>query len=166
MLDLKGRADFTQGQGDHYEACHTCGPLAYRVVLHFDSGSVAPTVGETVTGATSTNTGVVDSVTLTGGTYAGGDATGVIILTSPTGYNRDTSVIFSDNEAVNGSTSGDNFATVNGAHGVTFDGRLYPRRELIEYRGLKYCASHFHWLFAREWQDEAKVTVNENERWK
>lgn len=166
MLDLKGRADFRQGQGDRYYACHICGPVEYRVVLHFDSGSTEPTVGETVTGSTSTNAGVVDSITLTSGTYAGGDAAGVVVLTSPTGYNRDTAVIFSDDETLNGSTSGTNFATVNGVHGVTFDGRVYPEWQTVEYEGRRYCADHFPWRFRREWQDEQDIKIDENERWK
>ncbi len=165
-MRILGREGFTEGQGDRYRHCHICGPVKYRAIIHFDSGSVEPTVGETVTGATSTNTGVIEYVQLTEGAYADGDAVGVIVLTSPSGYNANTSRIFSDDEALNGSAAGDDFATVKGQPGVTVSGRLHPDWNLVEYRGIYYCRDHFRWYFKQEWQDEAKPDINENERGK
>jgi hypothetical protein len=164
MLTLKDRTDFTEGQGDTYDTCLICGPEKMRALIYFDSGSVAPTVGETVTGATTSDTGVIEHVTLISGTYAGGDATGAIVVTSPTGYNSDTLVIFEDDETLTGSTSGSNFATVNGNCGVTRSGRIYRTQDLIEYRGNKYCNSHFGFRFRRQWLDEADVNISESER--
>jgi hypothetical protein len=166
MLILKGRPDFSEGQGDHYYECHICGTVSYVSVLHFDSGSVVPTVGETVTGATTGDTGVIDSVTLSSGTYAGGDAIGVIVLSSVTGYNQDTLLVFQNDENLNGSTSGANFATVNGTMGVTRNGRVYPEWMTIEYEGRRYCRDHFPWRYRREWQDDEKIDLKETERYK
>ena len=165
-MRILGRSDFTELQGDKYDACHVCGPVKYRAIIHFDSGSVAPTVGETITGATSGHTGVVEFVQLTGGAYADGDATGVISVTSPTGYSQDVVFIFQDNEAINGSTSGNDFATVNGNPGINRSGRLHPDWNLVFYRGKKYCREHFRWLFKKEWEDDATLNINENERGK
>jgi hypothetical protein len=165
MLVLKDRPDFRQGQGDKYFPCHICGPEKTWAVVHFDSGSVAPTVGETVTGATTADTGVIDTVTLSSGSYAGGDAVGVIVLSSVTGYSRDTSLVFQDNEALTGSTSGADFATVNGVTGVTRNGRLYPEWATVEYDGRRYCNAHFPWRYRREWEDDSKIDITE-ERYK
>ncbi|MHA1287014.1 MAG: carbohydrate binding domain-containing protein [Candidatus Thorarchaeota archaeon] len=74
--------------------------------LNFDSGSVEPQVGETLTGATSGAVGKVISVTVTGGTWGGGNAAGSIELGACTGR-------FNDNEDVNGSVGGANMLTVN-----------------------------------------------------
>jgi hypothetical protein len=162
---LKGRPDFQEGKGDRYYECYICGPQKYWAVIHFDSGSVAPTVGETVTGATTSDTGVIDTVTLSSGTYAGGDAVGVIVLSSVNGYNRDTLLVFQDNEALNGSTSVADFATVNGTTGVTRNGRLYPEWATVEYDGRRYCNAHFPWRYKREWEDDSKIDIQE-ERYK
>ncbi|MHA1613320.1 MAG: carbohydrate binding domain-containing protein [Candidatus Thorarchaeota archaeon] len=74
--------------------------------LNFDSGSVEPQVGETLTGATSGAVGKVISVTVTGGTWGGGNAEGSIELGACAGR-------FNDNEDVNGSVGGANMLTVN-----------------------------------------------------
>ena len=50
----------------------------YRWTLPFTSGSREPVPGDTIEGATSEATGLVESVTLTGGTWAGGNAAGTI----------------------------------------------------------------------------------------
>jgi len=75
--------------------------------LNFDSGSVEPQVGETLTGATSGAVGKVISVTVTGGTWGGGNAAGSIELGAVTGT-------FQDNENVDGSVGGANMLTVDG----------------------------------------------------
>lgn len=75
--------------------------------LTFDSGSVEPVVGETLTGATSGAVGKVITVTVTGGTWGGGNAAGTIELGAVSGC-------YQDNETVNGSVGGVNILTVNG----------------------------------------------------
>ena len=165
-MRILGRSDFTELQGEKYDFCQVCGPQKYRAVVHFDSGSVAPIVGETITGATSTDTGVVEFVQLTEGTYAGGDAVGVMVLTSPTGYDEYNLSIFADDENLNGSTAGNNFATVKGICGINKSGRLHPDSNLVEYRGTKYCKDHFRWRFQQQWSDEATLNISEKERGK
>lgn len=56
-----------------------------RWTLTFTSGSREPVAGETVTGATSSATGFVESVTLTSGTWSGGDAAGTIKIRRKSG---------------------------------------------------------------------------------
>jgi hypothetical protein len=166
MLVLKDRPDFTEGQGDKYYECHICGPQKYWSVIHFDSGSVAPTVGETVTGATTADTGTIETVTLSSGTYAGRDAVGVIVLSGVSGYNRDTLLVFQNDEALNGSTSGNDFATVNGTTGVTRNGRIYPEWAIVEYEGRRYCRDHFPWRWRREWEKDTALDISESDRFK
>ena len=55
------------------------------VQIAFSTGAHEPVVGETVHQATTEATGVVSSVSVTSGTWAGSDAAGTIFLTSPTG---------------------------------------------------------------------------------
>ena len=160
MDRIKGRSDFTELSGDKYRHCHVCGPVTHRVVVHFDGSSATPTVGETITGVTTGDAGVVESVTMTG------DTTGVMVLTSPTGYDSESSVMFQDNEALTGTTSGASFSLVNGGCGINISGRLHPDWNLIEYRGIYYCREHFTFMFKQEWIDDQRPSINENERGK
>jgi hypothetical protein len=74
-----------------------------------DSVSVRPTVGETITGATSGHTADVVGFTLVSGSLAGGTGAGRLYL-------KDANT-FQDNENLNGTSSGSNFATVDGTRG-------------------------------------------------
>lgn len=56
-----------------------------REVAFTSGGPTEPIEGQTVTGATSTATGVIGRVIVTSGTWAGGDAAGRLILKSQTG---------------------------------------------------------------------------------
>ena len=150
--------------GEKWDECVMCGARRIRVLVHFDSGSVEPTYGETVTGATTGDTMVMDRYVLISGTYAGGDAVGVFEGTSPTGYNDIALEIFQNDENLNGSTSGDNFATVNKVGAIQVSGRLVPVPELIEYRGKKYCREHFRFKFEHDWIDEEKMDNKEGDR--
>ena len=68
--------------------------------MTFDTGALfALTVGETMTGGTSTATGTLMKVVITSGTIAGGDAAGYIIIDVLTGT-------FQSGEALTGGTSG------------------------------------------------------------
>jgi len=49
-------------------------------ILSFNTGSVAITAGKTITGASSGATGIVVSITVSSGTWAGGNATGTIVI--------------------------------------------------------------------------------------
>src|SRR5574343_1885617 len=100
MLALKGSRDYEAQTGEKWDACHMCGPQYKSVVIHFDAGRVAPTTGETVTGATSAHTAVVTGYALTSGAFATDTAAGVILLTTPNGYDQNTLTIFQDNETL------------------------------------------------------------------
>lgn len=78
-----------------------------RTLAFTSGGASAPTVGETLTGATSAVTAVLVDYNLTSGTWAGGDAAGTLIL-------RQVSGTFGS-ENLNGSASGANCMTVGGA---------------------------------------------------
>ena len=159
-MRILGRSDFTESQGDKYDFCYVCGPIKYRVVVHFDGSSATPTVGETITGVTTADTGVVERATMTTATA------GVMILTSPTGYDNESSVIFQDNEYLTGTTSGASFAAVDGGCGINRSGRLHPDWNLIEYQGRKYCAEHFKFMFEKDWLDAIRPDLDENLRYK
>lgn len=155
---------FSDAGNSRWRTCVWCGSNAKTGVVYFDSGSVAPTVGETITGATSGDTAVIDKVGLLSGTYAGGDAAGYMELSSPTGYDQDTFEIFSDNEELNGSTSGNSFSTVDHVGSVTSNGTLYPEGDLIEENGKLYCKFHFKWRFNNEWKKEFIYESHEGDR--
>jgi len=167
-MNILGRSDFTELRGDKYDSCVMCGSQKYRVVIRFDSGSAEPAVGETITGATSADTGVVEFIQLTGGAYTDGNAVGVMVLDEPTGYDQYNLSIFTDDENLNGPTpgAGANFATVNGITGVNKSGRMHPDSNLITYNGVKYCKEHFRFRFKKEWEDDAKIDISEGERGK
>jgi hypothetical protein len=159
------RSDFSRNEGAKWHECVLCGTKRIKVLVHFDSGSVAPTVGETITGATSTDTFVVEGYTLISGTFAGGDAVGVIEGKTPTGYDDNNLEVFTNNENLNGSTAGANFATVNGIGAVQISGRLIPDSEIVEHRGKYYCKAHFLFDNSQDWLDEAKIdTTKEGDR--
>lgn len=149
-------------QGEKYRPCVWCGNTSVIYELAFDSGSVAPTVGETLTGATSGDTAVVVSSNLYSGTYAGGDAEGAIELSGGTGVD-DNGYIFSDNETLNGSVGGTNMLTAQGVGSRHVYGRLYPESELTERDGRLYCKEHYAWVFSvKDWCEQT-VDVQEDD---
>lgn len=85
-------------------------PTSTNIVLHFDSGSTAPTAGEEISGHTSGAEAVVAYYVLASGTWGGGDAAGWMYLM------RWDGTAFQDNEQLDGQTGlgGNNFATANG----------------------------------------------------
>ena len=78
--------------------------------LDYDSGgTTTPTIGETITGASSGRVGTLASYTTDTGSWAGGDAAGTMTLTSLSGP-----IVYTNDEALTGSTSGADMATANG----------------------------------------------------
>ena len=78
--------------------------------LDYDSGGATePTVGETITGATSGRVGTLVSYTTTGGAWATSDAEGVMTLSDLSGP-----VVYTNDELLTGSTTGADMATANG----------------------------------------------------
>lgn len=147
-----------------WEACYLCGPLKIWAMLYFDSGSVEPTEGETLTGATSGDTGVVSDWSLLSGSWAGGDAAGFVYLESPTGYDYMDLLVFDDDELINGSTGGSNMLTANGDGYVQKSGCLYPQESLTEADGHKFCAEHYRFRYDKKSIDETVLESGEEDR--
>jgi len=116
-----------------------------NATLPYNSGSTAPTVGETITGATSGATAIVLSYTLTSGTFGGGDAAGVLTLA-----NWDSTAFQA--EDLNGSTSGANFASATAAQTIVASttkafeqGTAYPYNVIVDCAG-RTMAQVYEWF--------------------
>ena len=94
------------------------------VGLDFDSGSVEFTVGETLTGNSSGDTGTVAAYEVASGSWAGGDAAGTVRLTSASGS-------FTNNEQLNGSTGGNNMATADGTTDENNQGSIIMQVDML-----------------------------------
>lgn len=79
-----------------------------HVVIPFTSGSMEPTIGETITGATSAETGILEAVYLASGSWGGGDAAGNLYIRQPSAADTFGA------ENLDGSISGNDFATTTG----------------------------------------------------
>ena len=167
MIELPDR-DRDENTNDEWDDCIVCGRKYKHAEVWFDSGSVEPTVGETFTGATSADTGVVVSTALYTGTYTGGDATGVVTLSTLTGVSRDSTTlvetVYQDNETITGSTGGADMMTVNGTPQVNKYGRLYADGDIVVFRGKRYCRSHFQWKWNNKLIDETPIFIQEEDR--
>lgn len=158
------RSDKERNAGEKWDVCCLCGALLRRAMVHFKQGTVTPTSGETVTGASSGDTGVLNRYVLVSGTVAGGDAEGILEFTSPSGYDDGNLEIFTKDESLNGSTSGNAFCVAKNTGAVQISGRLIADGELIEYQGKKYCSAHFPFKFRQTWLDEVKMPTDEGDR--
>lgn len=158
--------DFRQNRGDKWLSCYLCGEPYLFVTLPFTDGSVEPTLGETLTGAESGATGVVNRVDLQSGSWAGGDAAGYVYLVDPTGYKMDQWECFYAAESVTGSTGGSGMLKVTSeANGILGrQGRIYPERDTVVFRGRRYCLSHYHMVWDKRLLDEARVDITEGDR--
>jgi len=157
--------DSSPPKGEKWKACRICSTFYKRVVLKFDSGSVAPTVDEVLTGATSGDTGVVTEVfNQFTGTYAGGDAEGYVEMSTCTGVDEEQGTCFQDNETINGSVGGNNIITANGAGILQAYGILWPKSQMVKYRGHWYCREHYGWRTRPVYRDDLKVDVTEKGR--
>jgi len=75
--------------------------------IDFTSGSVAPSVGDTLSGDSSSETCVVQGFVLTSGTWAGADAAGWLMVSGASGA-------FSGEDLTNDTTSAANVLTISG----------------------------------------------------
>ena len=89
----------TERLDQRWRYCNLCGEAYAQYEIFFTGATVAPTVAETLTGATSGKTAVVSEVHRMAGTYAAGTAFGQVVVTSPSGD-------FTDGETINGSVGG------------------------------------------------------------
>lgn len=121
--------------GQKWRHCVKCGIHYDQYEIDFTSGSVEPTVGETLTGATSGKTATVSEVALQVGTWAGGNAIGTVVVTAQTGD-------FAEGETINGSVGGTNIMTCRTSL-LRGYGNLYPESHLVSYNDREYCKAHF-----------------------
>ena len=161
---MRPKSEWGKNLGEKWKHCWFCDQKWLRAILHFDSGSVEPTVGETLTGVTSGDTGVVTGSDLILGTYAGGDAVGVVKMSTPTGYHSIQRTIFEDDEAINGSTGGSNMLTANKAGAVLQQGIIYPKKDMIKYKGKWMCRWHADWYIKSKVREENRMNLAELER--
>ena len=135
-------------RGEKMVSCRLCGTEYTRVLVVFESGSVAPVEDEVLTGASSGATGVVTvfgaddrAYNLLSGTFAGGDAVGEVLLSSPTGAN--TSGWWGTKaEVLNGSVGGANIMTLTWEGIEQKFGIKYPLSWMEQYNDVWYCRPH------------------------
>lgn len=158
--------EFDKNQGEKWFSCWSCGEPYLFVRIPFTSGSVQPALGETLTGALSGATGVVNRVDLHSGSYADGDAVGEVYLVDPTGFSMAQWECFYADETVNGSVGGTNILTVTSeANGILGrQGRLYPESQTGTFRGRRYCLAHLHMVSDKRLVDESRVDITEGDR--
>jgi len=157
-------ADPSENRGEKWRACVMCDKWRKEAELPFDSGSTEPTADETLTGATSGDTGVVESVKVYSGSWAGGDAAGFVRVSSISGDDFDTQTIFQDNEQVNGSVGGNNMFTMNGAGQVKKYGRMYPQSEMVQRDGKWFCKAHYRFRYRHKDMDDVRINIDEGDR--
>lgn len=151
--------------GEKYYPCRLCGAAHTWVELRFTSGSTEPTDDETLTGATSAATCVVEEVTLTGGSWAGGDAEGYILGSAPSAIEFDTQHWGSSQEDINGSVAGDNCLTLYDYGYAKRFGRYYPEGEVFEADdGFRYCAAHYPYRIGFRDKDEYIPDIDDGDR--
>ena len=147
-----------------YRECSICGMNQYWATLDFTSGATAPTVGETLTGAVSGDTGVVKEVALYSGACADGDATGRILLETISGWDHLQYSIFTVGESITGSTGGASMLIVDNGT-VKVNNRLSPEGETGMVDGVRYCAYHLDTRFPIKYLAEAMIDeTGEDER--
>lgn len=154
---------------DHraYGTCILCSPKLIQFELRFDQGSVEPVAGETLTGGSSTDTGVVATVTLgstrtelfvESGAWADGDASGFVVLESCTGVTDDSDDgrhCFEDNEAVSGGSGATLVADDVAVEKVYMI--PWPKEMLYKYEGKFYCPYHYNFRVTKKEIDKAKL---------
>jgi hypothetical protein len=123
---------------------------------------VEPTVGETLTGDTSGDTGVVVSDTVYTGSYAGGDAKGFVELSTGTGVVDKIS--FQEDETITGSTGGADMMTTDSVGSQKTYGRLYPEWMLATYQGKRYCIPHYDYVSSKDYERDADINLTEEDR--
>lgn len=139
MTDRSNRFDLCLGTGWDY--CHMCGKPEFQALIYFKDANAEPVAGETITGATSGASGVVEDYELLEGAWDG-TGQGYIYLSSPQGYNRRLLSVFEDGESLNGSVSGSGFAVADGDGSLLVNGLFYPLEDLCEHEGKRYCPKH------------------------
>ena len=144
-------------ENERYYACVMCEPWHTYYEIRFDAGTAEPTVGETITGSSSGDTGVVVSVALESGTYAWSDAAGTIELSGVTG--SALSLAFEDDETLTGDSTCS--VTANGQGIEKVYGLRYAEGDTVERDGKKYCALHAELRWRKRDDDASVISVEE-----
>jgi hypothetical protein len=154
------------GYHEKWKACRLCTTKWTTCELKYDSGgTTAPVEDETLTGASSGHTGVVVEVEdPISGTWAGGDAAGYLTVDTLVGDDLEQGTIFEDDEAINGSTAGDNCLTADGTGIVKIWAVMWPKRMLVKWRGHWYCPEHAGFRMRPILRDEDTPVITEEER--
>jgi len=160
MPTVKTIQPHSQQFGRVWKGCVKCGKPEFHVVLPYDTGTVAPVEDEVLTGATSLDTGVVESWTVESGSWAGGDAAGRIYMKTATGISNQNAW-GQDNEAVTGSTAA--ALVANGTGWQILSGRMHPLDHLVHRDGKYYCKAHYDMVFGDEGLDTAGQAIDKSE---
>jgi hypothetical protein len=146
--------------GKKYYTCRQCGSAYDEVDIPYKLGTATPTVGQTITGATSGATAVVNNIKLVSGAWSG-TATGTIRGTSPSAFDFDTGHWGTENEVVTSSTG--SFTLDGYGHKKSY-GRYYPEDEIVERDGTYLCLAHnsARWNFKDK--NEQNIEIDEGDR--
>lgn len=168
MTEWPEHSRFGDNEDDRWYECVACGKLRKRVTIKFISGGTEPQEDETLTGAASGDTGVVDEVEKVSGTWAGGDAAGYVYLKDYTGADEESFRAFQADESINGSVGGNGLITVDSYQPwVTFYGRMYREGDTAVYQGKRYCLGHYGSFIDKEKLDEVRLQgLHERDRHK
>jgi hypothetical protein len=153
-----GGGTFTQGDWrtrDLNMKVKDSGSHASILRLVFTSGSVEPSKGDTLSGATSNVTAVVVMVELTSGTWAGGDAAGNIWIESQTGT-------FQSENLDNDTTAATNIATIS-ADSVN-DGKVRLEAGTYRFSASAPAFGPFHKLRLENISDSTTIHIGTSER--
>lgn len=148
--------------GKKWYTCHLCGGSYNQVEIPFSSGTIVPTEGETLTGATSGHTTVTDNVKLISGDWDAGTASGIIWGLSPIGFDFDTGHWGSANEVITGDRSA-SFTLVGYGYKKSY-GRYYSEDEVIERDGVTLCLFHNRTRYSFKDKNEQSVEIDEGDR--
>jgi len=157
------------GEHSKWKACRLCTTRWKTCELKYTSSgkTTVPVEDETLTGASSGHTGVVVEVeTPLSGTWAGGDAAGYLTVDTLVGDDLEQGTIFEDDEAINGSTAGDDCLTADGTGIVKVWAVMWPKSQMVKFRGFWYCNEHAGFRMRPILRDEGKITITEEERGK
>lgn len=154
-----------EASGTIWRTCRLCGAADTKVCIMFSSGSVEPQVDETLTGATSGYTAVVEGVELDSGTWAGGDAAGQVMCSAPSDYDFDTKRWGSEDENINGSVGGNNIMTVDGYGYIKRFGRYYSEDQMTQGDdGFWYCNAHASFRFDPRDKRDEEIDIDDDNR--
>jgi len=146
--------------GKKWYTCRLCGSAYDEVDIPYKLGTATPTVGQTITGATSGATAVVNNIKLVSGAWSG-TAAGTIRGTSPSAFDFDTGRWGSHDEIVSSSTG--SFTLDGYGHKKSY-GRYYPEGEVVENDGYYLCLAHDQARNSFKDKDEINADMDEGDR--